>query len=779
MLHELLLALSGHPSPLFSDATLSAFPAITPAERSLIQTTGHLATTHRALKKYLAKIVADHPSLICRAVAQSIVREHLSRFQQLILEKEREILRRDAGTVGAYDIVPLAGVLKSFEGWKRRLEWYWDLACLMLPPLPRPTPEDTSLPRSKTSSTAPPCTGALLLKSLRLSANTGYPDIAAAAVELQAVAERVWLRHLSSWILTGQLSPLGELDFFVKRAEMHLAGVHEFTVDQLLVPPFATDSTVDSILFIGKLRDFLKSQRTNRLGAPSQISPKKNRDWRGEDTGSLFNVEHTRLLTSLETPIRAAVLEPTINDIRRSISNLLVDELLPTYELMQILKTMKDYFLLGNLGFTDNLIIQAEKHLNARHQQLNSTAARTRGNTDLAGVLMKQGELDAVLSKTWTATAQAMQNRDDHDDELDWAQDHVRCKIVSNITDGQGALDDNARSFNLSTASTFSDLLLSAPAMLTIELESSLGFFLPSSHIRTYSVIHAYLIAIRRGQHRIEMLRNQSTLRKRKPASRQHIKSRDGGIPSNVRDEGSAGMVFMRRIWACSSDAYFVLSELGAYLTNEVVGNSWKTFQDWAAGTPEQSKTTSRTAAGETPLNMSTSSQLLVLQRSLGPTQPLDGAIAERIQLRDIEDLTKAHQQYLSAVSTAMMLQDEVYTRTLRTVLGLIDQLVAFVERLQQAHSSLNLHRQGNDNALLNRLVKEEKYLQTETLNTSEKLREGLDRVKDCLSELATARTWSTRGFHSGDRTAFEPWESGAGIERLLTKLNFSMDMGD
>lgn len=220
MLHEILLSLSGHPSPLLRTAAATAAhghgggapdPAIsliTPPERELLAGVAHLSDLHVKLLSFAAQIAASHPSAICRAVATAIDGTHLAAFQRKVLEVEEGILRKDAGLVGAYNIVPLAAIVVEFEGWTRRLEWLWETVEFMLR---RETAAD--------GGEETVCTGARLINRLRAELQTGYQDVEETARSLVQVAETAWLKQVSSWILYGRPPGFGAEDFFIQRAE--------------------------------------------------------------------------------------------------------------------------------------------------------------------------------------------------------------------------------------------------------------------------------------------------------------------------------------------------------------------------------------------------------------------------------------------------------------------------------------------------------------------------------------------------------------------------------
>lgn len=240
MLHEILLSLSGHPSPLLRTAqtadsnvddgsedagsgsgsgSSSASPSlhlITPPERALLAGVARLSDLHVRLLSFGAQVAASHPSAICRAVAAAVEGTHLAAFQRRVLAVEEGVLRGDAGLVGAYNIVPLTAVVGEFAGWTRRMEWLWALVEFMLEGGGGGGGERTS---TRTKAAAAACTGAAVIDRLRGELQTGYEDIEETARSLVRVAETAWVKQVSAWILYGRLPGFGADDFFIRRAQ--------------------------------------------------------------------------------------------------------------------------------------------------------------------------------------------------------------------------------------------------------------------------------------------------------------------------------------------------------------------------------------------------------------------------------------------------------------------------------------------------------------------------------------------------------------------------------
>jgi hypothetical protein len=219
MLHEILLSLSGHPSPLLTADHSSPTSILSPPEKALLSSIDHLSNLHCQLLAHTSTIVASHRSSICQAVATAIRSTHLAAFQRKVLEVEDGILKKDARNVGAYNIVPLTAIVGEFSGWTRRMEWFLEVVEFMM----RGNGGDKK------------CTGAMIIDRLCAAMQTGYVDIEEAALSLVTVAETAWLKQVSAWILYGRLPSFGREDFFVQVVE------GDVYVSALMFPEYGTD----------------------------------------------------------------------------------------------------------------------------------------------------------------------------------------------------------------------------------------------------------------------------------------------------------------------------------------------------------------------------------------------------------------------------------------------------------------------------------------------------------------------------------------------------------
>lgn len=332
MLHELLLALSGYPSPLFDrslDKHATIHDHLSPAESNLLQSLAQdLGEKHVRTRDIATEVVAHHPSTVCRAVAISIKSVQLGKFQQAILDVERNILQENPSSVGAYNIVPLSGIAGAFDGWSRKLQWLLSLANFMKSP-----------GTSGSGSNQVSCTAASVMQWLRDATHTGYPDIEQISLQLVAVAESAWLRQLSAWVLYGKLPSLGADDFLVQKkavsAEQGVAD-DEYEIRSGFLPSFVTPSTANSLLFVGKSLNHIRDRAsTVSYGMSNSQSPEL----------ALLK-DHLAHLSFLKPPMSASSFSAAITAIRLSLSKNVLQKLLPISKVLEILRILKDFFLL-------------------------------------------------------------------------------------------------------------------------------------------------------------------------------------------------------------------------------------------------------------------------------------------------------------------------------------------------------------------------------------------------------------------------------------------------
>lgn len=725
MLHEVLLALSGHPSPLFNndkskgqDADL---PLLSPSEKALLQSIGELAELHRKLRQHMNDIASSHSSTIVRAVATSIQQTHLTRFQRKVLDVESRILTKDASVVGAYDIVPLASVVSEFEDWHRRLTWYWDIACFVKPP-DRGNPKDEG------------CSGAALIDKLRTEQQTGFPDVESAATELSKVAETAWLRQLASWMLSGKLPAFGADDFFIHARTDAETEETVFVREKALLPKFVTLQTATSILFVGKsLHQVQTYGRQTLRSRPSANAGMSERQ---------LAAAHLEYLTAIPLPIVSSQLSRTVANIRQSLSRNVLQHLLPMELTLELFATLRQYFLLGSGEFATALITEADTRVQARQQNMGRLLQQDPVKA-LQGLSVKGAEMQQTLSAVWKSLAS---QDDEVDDEiLDFARKHIsldplrqRGSRPSTADSLHGAIPDISNT-------SFQDLLFPSAAALGFSITQPLDLLISQQEFESYAAINAYLLAVRRSNLRLSDLWRRTVATRDYPAQRN-----DSAGDSTERDEERARTtrrrIATRKIWATCSAALFLLSETSAYFEGEITRESWTRFETWVkepATTPPTDDSSIYT----------------------------EGSAEAASTQKDPETLASGHRILLASLVYTLLLNDVIYTRDLRSLLGNIDNLIAFFNRLLNIQQKLDLeHDSGGETGYT---FQEEQRISLELDRARKKVDSDLKAVISRLRQLDQERIGSGRYLDVGrSESGFEPWKGG-GVDRLLMKLEF------
>lgn len=769
MLQDILLCLAGYSSPLLrqsQEATISGKPDehfhVSPPERALLSTVAHLSDLHINVKRHAASICISHRSTICKAVASAITNHHLQHFLKKIVEVERAILSKDASYVGGYGIVPLSAVVGEFAPWTRRLEWLWQVVRFILRPAESGNPSPTDH-----------CTGPSVMNFLRKESQTGYTELEEMALELVKTAEMAWLRQLSAWVLYGKLPASSSEDFFIKPQPVNQTAtgltLPEFLVQTNLVPDFVLPETASSILFIG--------QSLNQVRACDQSLSIKGLS---PDPALKLLPAHLMYLKAVEIPISSLTFANLIASIRLSTSQNALSQLLPVPQVLEVLHVLKDFLLLGRGEFATSFISNADKRVNSWHHGKDAALpVRKAGRLDRMRV--KEGDLAAVLSETWSELVALRVEGNCLDDTLERGREIlcINCRRPDAIEDD---------------TTNFSSLLFSSPTSLTLSVQSTspLALFLNQADILSYSEMNSYLLGIRRAEMHLASLWKHSSLRRCHPSPMRLSSSgsRDGELRlAQRRKREDERHQKMRRHWAIASKSQFVLSELGGYFQSEIVDGHWRHFLSWLNDTCRDdeafsAETTgpgastwgaakvSGTGTGTSPQRLETS-QLsatnCAFRHSLLSQQPTQS---------DPTTLAKAHQRYLSALHSSLLMNETGFTKVLLDVMILVDHFVALFGRLQVAHQNLDLEMdEGVVDVLADHRSDEQDILdemERSRHRFEEQLGDLVKELRDSIDRSNAEGAWVSVGKHrfqsSPLTSVYTPWRP-RNIDGLLMKL--------
>ncbi|KAI0521343.1 Spc97/Spc98 family protein [Xylaria bambusicola] len=732
MLHEILLSLSGHPSPLLRNdhSNPGASALVSPPERQLLTTAAHLSDLHCNLREQTNHISSTHPSAICRAVSTAIVAIHLASFQRKIIEVEDGILRKDAALVGAYNIVPLTAVIGQFSDWTRRLEWLWELVQFMKDDKGR---EDRV-----------PCQAAKLIDRLRDELQTGYADISETAQSLLQVAETSWLKQVSTWVLYGRQPTVGGYDFFIREDGEEEQG---YKINYELLPKFVTPSTAASMLFIGVSINRARSRAYSDLGA-----------------GDLSHVSSQhRELAQLSSPLNGVIFSRAITSIRYTLSKTTLQKLLPLARVQEILKVLREFFLIGRGEFAIALVQQADERVRSRWRRADNLAYESRDA--LSTVVVKEGEVSAVLARTWAFLGSMQSEHADEDEALELARDLLRLHVSKSTEAATPAKVSHLATNKILDAivpTPFRNLLFSVPVTLTMQIHSPLDLFLTQSDLQIYTAINSYLLSIRRAHLRLTDLWKITSLRRQHPPPPRapYGNTKQGIAKTNLlRERSSLRSSIMRGTWSTSSAAIFFLGETEAYLQVEVVEGLWSHFHAWLTGTELSRPTSSRDA--------------LIPE---DPETPHPN--------HDPQTLSTAHRQYLSALTRRLLLTQHAFTTPLHDLLLQLDQLIALVHRLHGVWVAADLEADEGVVDAFSNLDAEERDVRAQLRGVERRVKFGIEDVISSLRRLSLDADFLAE-MEGDDEGASEEDEVDAdgvgqyrphrvgGIDRLLMKLDF------
>lgn len=696
----------------------------------MLDTLAHLHDLHVRIKDATATFATSHSSMVCRAVSSSIIHVHLGNFMDKVLHVESSILKKDAGYVGAYEIVPLSTLVAEFAPWTRRLEWLWSVV--------------EHLERGpKQAQGKRPCSGASILDFLSRETQTGFSDIEEMAVALLTVAQRAWMRAASLWVLYGKLPASGAQDFCVKPNPEPSSAMDTFMLDHSIVPKFVNPDAAYALLSTGSALSQLRSQAST-TGLSSKM---------GNDPSMSLLPGHLRLLESLRYPLSPSLLENTLLSINQSISENALSQVLPRPLVLQLLQIILRFLLLDHGEFSVSLIAHADERV-ANRQQTQTVTRPIRKIGRLDDLAIKEAELNSILSKTMAEVA-ALQADDDADDDiLNLAKKLLVLKSVDKPNDPR-------------MVST----LLPAPTLLSITIapSSPLHIFLSSDDVNTYAILNAYLISIHRAGLHLSALWKLSSYRRCYPtplgpprsasqAGRERLasrRSRDGWRTTRTR-----------RYWTCASKALFMINELEAYLQGEVIQSSWTHFHTWLNGEERlglSSAKSSRpnTASSTDPLNTTQQPQNVLVPPS------------------DPRAMAEAHRRYLQTLTAALFVTDNDFMELLKTLLTQLDHFVALFPRLQAIWEGLDLQDdEGVEDAFSN-YHQDQKEVLAEMDRTTDAIEASLIGLVSRIREFEKDKRPGA-GIHSTmgslqelglNSSKFIPWHART-VDRLVMKLD-------
>ena len=508
-----------------------------------------------------------------------------------------------------------------------------------------------------------------------------------------------------------------------------------------------SSSAAASILFIGRSLNHIRVKGISSSHGSLGLVP-----------------SHLRLLSSLSFPITASSFSSVIIDIRQSLSRNALEELLPLSRISELLSLFHEFFLLGRGEFAITLISEADEKIRSRWRRADNLAYDKRDR--LGDVVVKDGEVSAVLARTWAAMA-SLKGDNDNEEHLELARDLIHLNIVKNSssTTPQRPASSTASQAPLSLVRTpFNNLLLSVSTQLTLDIPSPLDLFLTATEVQTYSIINSYLLSIRRAHIRLSDLWKITSLRRDHPAppappygSTAAGQSIVHKLRTRARDRGMK----IRSVWATSSAALFLLGETEAYLHGEIVKSTWTGFQRWLTGLPSRPASA---VSGRPQEDLWATAGTLPTSTAKSHIQPN----------HDPQTLSDAHKRYLDSLTQDLLLTKDSFTDPLYHLLQQIDNLVALVHRIHSIWQSLDLEADEGVVDAFSDFYKEEKDVEEQLAVITGRVKGAIELLIKSLQDIDQEKDdrYDVALDAMFDETAYIPQKMSR-VDRLLMKLDF------
>jgi hypothetical protein len=473
---------------------------------------------------------------------------------------------------------------------------------------------------------------------------------------------------------------------------------------------------------------------------------------------------HLEQLSSLKFPINSASFTRVISAIRLSLSQTTLQQLLPLSRVVEILSLLREFFLLGRGEFAIALITEADERIRSRWRRSDNLAYDKRDG--LGNIAVKEGEVSAVLSRTWAAMGSLHGHNEEHQDEdeqLELARDLVHLTIRK--TNPATPSKTSSSNTPLIAATPFRNLLLSVPVILTMDIPSPLDLFLAPGDLQCYSSINAYLLSIHRAHLRLTDLWKITGLRRDHPSppGPPYGSSSAGRLKVHtLRERAKQRSEAMRSVWATGSAAVFLLGEAEAYFQGEVVVGSWHGFKSWLAGESPSRPTTSKSPEYEEDIWMQAAQESTQTRTGISYTH-------------DPQTLAEAHRKYLAALSKCLLLTTPAFTDPLYHLLQQVDYLVALVHRIHSIWQSLDLEMDEGVVDAFSDFQKEETEVKEQLITVAARVKNAIAALVKCLRDIDHEKEGWDSGFEEvvlEDEGAYVPSKVGR-VDRLLMKLDF------
>ncbi|KAI0652417.1 gamma-tubulin ring complex protein [Trametes meyenii] len=585
-----------------------------------------------------------------------------------------------------------------------------------------------------------------LIDLLLTRSQTGIHRVSAIYNRLSEAVQRVWIAQLQALLIHGTLSsndPLADKNYAL------LDGA---------VPSCVTSQARDSITYVGRAIGTVKAAK-----------------WEKQFPQDLAR-EHTKLLSSV-LPQDQYAFGRVIADIRTAVSEWLWLNVLTHKDVDDAVESLANYFLLRNGEFALSLIREIER------LKLSRLTARSVPST-----MIREQDLHlALLRASLGTTAQ-------QDPSLAHLHFRMPAGPIRPLLPSLAAAGTKDLSSSLSQpaeATSFDDLLLGTPLVLTYSVTWPLDLFLHASDLQTYAVLFSYLSALRKTHTRVHAC--WTALSNAQRARRRWTGLGEGGTVEDLEVRKQ----LLRCGWGVVREMNWFLDTLLGYVMTDVVDVEFRRMKALLLGRPTGALGRQMTGSGvpaesasAAPFGMSRSTSGV----NAAPSTNTNLSTSATPPL-DFTTLRSIHTTYLERLLTGSLLANPALTNIIRMILEVCERFAAQVERwggdvlpalLFEGSLAAGAQKVGDMVAERYAIVDEiDETLQTllqafyEQLSLSTTLQPfsaAADATKSMLHNTSMA---NTTGFHTfvrarrGKRLEGDE-EVRRHVERLLLRLDFN-----
>ncbi|CAE6526384.1 unnamed protein product [Rhizoctonia solani] len=638
MLAEVLLIMSGHASSLISpEGTISpAFaPLLHPGEQQVLKELATLASQYRKLKQSCPTLSqqSQYMSSLCAALT-----EILTEYEDLVVETEARILKRDPELVANATVVPLSAVKATFSIW----DVQFTALCLLVDQL-------EAGPPGLDGARWPP---GPLIDLLLQRAKTGVQRVAHVTNRLALAVQRVWRSHLLAFLVHGILDAADPL----------ARAADGYKLNPECIPACVTHQTREAIAYVGR------AVAVVGVSVPRQLA-----------------IVHARLVGRVLPQDRYA-FDAAVERIKGNISEWLWSRVLTRADVIGAIECFANYFLLRNGEFALALLREIER--------LKTSRLSAKPTSRTSGGLIRDTDLSlAILRASLGTSAQ-------NDPSLDSLRfTLVDGPLRPLLPPPPTSLAPN-KSAAYSGLVLFDDLLLGARATLSHTLAWPLDLVLGQAELQAYGAVFAYLSALRRGH--VMVLECWGTLsgswraRKKWEGAYARKKAKGKGKVGDLdgvdaEDEAKRNKL-VQRAWGVVREMVWFLDTLWGYIMTDVIDVQYRKLhaqlrpQRTRSSSNRRGSSTTRatTRAGSptsTHFGPSPSTQFgpsaasthgLNFQASSSTPQP---------ETLDFSTLRMLHATYLANIISGSLLGHSGCASLVRTALETCERFAGMIER--------------------------------------------------------------------------------------------------